>query len=145
MKIELRKFGFGDYLRILFRTLNREYSKEREDTFFSYFPKGLKSVFQKDSYEFAILVDGKFAGNIGFMKKPKENYEVGYSVLKKYRGKSIATSALSNLLKDFEKLGKITAVTDTENKASQKVLLNNNFKLTKQNKKKDELIWELAK
>ena len=145
MKIELRKFGVGDYLRILFRTLNREYSKEREDTFFSYLLKGLKSVFQKDSYEFAILADGKFAGNIGLMKKPKRNYEVGYSILKKYRGKGIATSALSNLLKDFEKLGKIIAVTDTENKASQKVLLNNNFKLTKQNKKKDELAWELAK
>jgi len=148
MKIELRRFGFRDYLRILFMTLDKQYSKEREDNFFSYLLKGLKSVSQKDSYEFAILVNGKFAGNIGFAKSKKGNYCVGYSILRKYRRKGIATIALSKILKlGFDELNfkKIIATTDLENEASQRVLSKNGFRIIKENKKDKEFIWGLIK
>lgn len=145
MKTELRKFNLIDYFRILFRTLDKEYSKEREDTFFSYFLKGLTSVSQKDSYEFAILVDGKFAGNIGFFNPKKGEYELGYFVLKKFRNKGIATKATKKML-DFGfnklKLKKIWAGTDINNPSSSRVLKKLGFEKIKTDKKKKELIWE---
>ena len=148
MKIILRKFRFADYLRILFMMLDKEYSKEREDTFFSYFLKGLKSVFQKNSYEFIILIDRKFAGNIGLFNINHDNCELGYMVLRNYRGKGVTTKAVNKIIKlKFKKLNitKIYAKTNINNKSSQKVLIKNNFKLIKENKKSKEFIWEKIK
>jgi RimJ/RimL family protein N-acetyltransferase len=144
MKIKLRKFKFRDYLRILFMTLNKKYSREREDTFFSYFFKGLRSVFQKDSYEFAILVNGKFVGNIGIINS-KKGYELGYMILRDYRGKGIATKAVEEIMKfGFRELNipKIFAITDLKNEASKKILIENKFKSIGNNKNKKGIIWE---
>ncbi len=148
MKIELKKFGFTDYFRVLLMTLDKKYSKERDDTFFSYFFKGLKSVFPNDSYEFSILVNEKFAGNIGLFNPKNEVYELGYMVLRDYRMKGIASNAINKIIKKgFEELNisKIFAITDFENKESQKVLRKNKFKLVKRDKTKKELIWERIK
>ena len=145
MNIKLKPFGFINYLRILSMTLDKKYSKEREDTFFSYLLKGLKSVFQKDSYEFTIFVNGKFAGNIGFFNSKNRSYELGYMILRNYRGKGVATNAINKIIKlGFKELNisKIFAITDFENKESQKVLIKNKFKLIKREKNKEKLIWE---
>jgi RimJ/RimL family protein N-acetyltransferase len=146
MKIELRKFNIIDGFRILRLTLNKEYSQETETTFFSYLFKIIKSFFKKEKiYHFAILVSGKFGGNIGLTEKKNKEYELGYLVLKRFRNKGIATKAIKEILNfAFKKLklNKIKAITDKNNKASQKVLIKNKFKLMKRDKKNKELLWE---
>ena len=148
VKVELRKFRFPDYLRVLFMMLDKQYSQERDDTFFRYLKKGFKSVQQRDSYEFSILVNGKFAGNIGLIKSKKGPYEIGYMVLRKYRSKGITTKAVEKILKfGFIKLKikKVIAITDLKNGASQRVLRKNKFKIIKRDKKLKELSWEVRK
>jgi len=147
MNVSLRKFGVRDYFRILGYMLNREYSCERENTFFQYLTRGLKSVRQNDSYEFAILSDGKFAGNIGIIQKEKDQ-ELGYWVLKKFRSKGVATRAVKEITAiAFKELGftEIIAMTSIENVPSQKVLKKNKFKIIKRDKKNKELLWRLRK
>lgn len=148
MKIQLIRFRFIDYLKLLLMTLDKKYSKERGDTFFSYLFKGVKSIYEKNLYQFAILVDGKFAGNIGLSESKKGEYELGYMVLREYRRKGVATKAINKIIKfGFEKLkiSKVLAKTDVKNKVSQKVLIKNKFRLIKRDKKDKSLIWEKKK
>ena len=94
------------------------------------------------------MVNGKFAGNIGLSESKKGVYELGYMVLREYRGKKVATNAINKIIKfGFEKLklSKILAKTYFENKVSQKVLIKNKFQLIRRDKKLKELIWERVK
>ena len=93
-----------------------------------------KSLANKNSYEFAILVDGDFAGTI-VLENPnqgKKSYEVGYFVAKKYWGRGVATKALKEICKfGFNKLElkRIWGGCVSDNKASLKVLEKSGFKL----------------
>ncbi|MDO8528453.1 MAG: GNAT family N-acetyltransferase [Nanoarchaeota archaeon] len=149
VKVELRKFNIVDYFRFLLLTLNKDYSRELDNTFFGYIFKGIKSLFlKKKYYKFAILVDDKFAGSIALYYNKDTNYELGFIVLRKYRNKGIATEASKKIL-DFGfnklKLKKIIAITDISNKTSQRVLRKLGFKIIKENKKEKEFIWEKRK
>jgi len=145
MKVELRIFNFVDYLRFLLLTLNKESSKELDNNFWGYLFKGLRSLFKKNrDYKFAILADGKFAGSAA-LSYTKEGYEIGYFVLKKYRGKGIATKAARDVLNfGFKelRLRKVLALTDTDNKSSNKILAKTGFKKIRENKKEREFLWK---
>lgn len=71
------------------------------------------------------------AGSIGFFSMPDENcaVETGYSVLPQYENKGYATEMLEGVINWSRKNGalKITAHTDSDNIASQKVLRKNGF------------------
>lgn len=146
MEVKLRKFNIIDYFRFLKLKLNKESSKELNSTFFGYILKGLKSLFKREEhYKFAIFVNGQFGGSIALFNPKSNIYEVGFFVLKKYRNKGIATKATKEILNfGFKKLklNKIVAITDMNNKASQKILKKVGFKKIKENKKKREFLWE---
>lgn len=147
MEIELleKKFNIIDYFRFLGLTLDKQYSRELDNTFFGYLFRGLKSLFRKEKdYKFAILIDRKFAGSIALYKE-KKDYEWGYFILREFRNKGIATRASKKILNfAFKKLklNKIIATTDLDNKASQRILRKLGFKKIKENKKEKELLWE---
>jgi len=126
-------------------TLNKQDSKELDKSFFGYLFKGLKSLFRREkNYKFAILINKKFAGSIALYKE-NEDYELGYFILRNFRGRGIATKASKKILNfGFKqlKLNKIIANTDLDNKASQKILKKLGFKIIKENKKEKELLWE---
>lgn len=145
MKIELRKFNIIDYFRFLGLTLNKNYFGEFSKSFFGYITQGVKNLFNKNKfYKFAILVNRRFAGSIA-LYKDKKDYDLGYFVLREFRGKGVATKATKKIL-DFAfkklKLDRITATTNMNNKASQKILKKLKFKKIKENKKEKEFIWE---
>ena len=147
INVEIKKIGLIGELKILLTTLDKGYSKERQDTFFSYLKKILKSQFQnKNIYHYKILVNKKFAGNIGLFNPKKRVYELGYFILRKYRNKGVSTMAINQILNlGFKelKIKKIKAITNKENIASQKVLKKNGFKIIKRSK--DEFVWEKLK
>ncbi len=144
MRIKLKKFGLIGHLRILLTTLDKDYAEERQDTFFSYLKKSLKYLFRKeDAYKFRIIVENKFAGNIGLFNPKNGTYELGYFILREYRNKGVITKAIEQIIKfAFEKkqIKKIIAITELDNLASQKVLKKNKFKKIK--KSKYEITWE---
>jgi len=148
MKIRLRKFNILDYFKFLKLTLNPETSKEFDKTFFGYIYQGIKNLFVKNnSYTFAILVNKKFIGSIAIYKEEK-NYEIGYFIIPEYRKKGIAKKAVKEILNysfNYLKLKKIIASTEINNKPSIKVLKDSGFKITKRNKKENELIFEKLK
>lgn len=145
IKVELRRFNIIDYFKFLRLTLNKQDSKELDKSFFGYLFKGLKSLFRREkNYKFAILINKKFAGSIALYKE-NEDYELGYFILRNFRGRGIATKASKKILNfGFKqlKLNKIIANTDLDNKASQKILKKLGFKIIKENKKEKELLWE---
>lgn len=146
VKIELRKWNIIDYFRFLSLTLNSQTRKELERGFFGYILKGIKDIFSKKrDYKFAIIYNEKFVGSIAIYKNDEKDYEIGYFILPKYRKKGIATKAIRKIVNyAFRKLKlkKIKAETDSTNLSSIKSLKNNEFKLTKRNKKGNELIFE---
>lgn len=146
MKLQLKKSGMKDFLRTLLLTLDKEYAKEMETTFFRYLWINIKKDLQGDkAKKFSIIVNNKFAGNIGFFNFKKTRAEVGYSILRKYRRKGLAIKTLSQALEKAKELDikKITAITDIENIPSQKVLSKNKFKKVRVNTKENEIIWEI--
>jgi RimJ/RimL family protein N-acetyltransferase len=149
VKIDLRKWNTNDFFRYLRLTLNKDYSKEFSSNFFGYlFCQGIKNLFIKNKdYKFAILVYGKFAGSVALYYK-KEGYELGYFILKKFRGKGIANKSAKKIM-DFGfrklKLKKIMATTDMNNYISQKILKKLDFKRIREDKKEKEFIWEKTK
>ena len=93
-----------------------------------------KSLKNKDTHEFAILIDGKFAGTV-VLENPapgKKTYELGYVVCKKLWGKGIATKAV-RLMIDYGfkkmKINKIWAGGLSNNPASKRILEKCGFKL----------------
>ena len=151
MKITLRKLGIRDLSNIVKTIKNPEVGDRLQYNFRGYFLKGLEETFKrKDTYKFAILADGKFAGGI-VLEKPntdKTSYELGYFVNRDYWGKNVATSAVRNTLQfgfNNLKLKKIWAVTEKDNPASGKVLKKAGFKLMSKNDKKNQLMWEKSK
>lgn len=145
LAVRLKNFGFVGYLRILFTTLDKDYSREREDSFFSYLRKGLGSLFvRRDKYTFRIIVENKFAGNIGLFNPVREEYELGYFLLRGFRNKGVATEAVRQIIQIAKEKGikKIFAITDTPNIPSQKVLEKNGFKINKKKSPKGEVfLW----
>ncbi|MXQ73551.1 GNAT family N-acetyltransferase [Clostridiaceae bacterium DONG20-135] len=83
--------------------------------------------------QYAILVNGKFAGTIGVEKACdvyRLNGELGYWLCRSYWGQGIATKAVSLMVKEaFAKLdiNRIHAEVFEPNKASQRVLEKNGF------------------
>ncbi len=146
MDIKLKRFNLLDFFRFLGLTLNKQYSKELEDNFFTYLFNGAKYFFDKRHlHKFVILADEKFAGSIGLWYSKKRDWEVGYFVLKKYRNKGVATEALQKILKfGFDKLNfkRVIASTDIGNKSSQKVLKKSGFRKIGEDKKENEFLWE---
>lgn len=76
--------------------------------------------------------DPKFIGIIGHYRLQPENHraEIGYMLLPEYHGKGIATEAIKAALIyafDEMKLHSVEAVIDSENIASEMVLLKNGF------------------
>ncbi len=145
MKIELRRFNLIDYFRFLLLTLDKNYSKEFSKSFFGYIIGGIKNLFNINKfYKFAILFNSKFAGSIALYKTEKD-YELGYFILREFRGKGVATKAGKKILKfgfGKLKLNKIIANTDWDNKASQKILKKLGFKVIRKDKKEKEFLWE---
>jgi len=113
-----------------------------------------KSLENKDSYEFAIIVENNFVGTI-VLENPnsgKKGYEVGYVVARDSWNKGIATNALKEICKfGFNKLRikRIWAGILSNNPASRRVLEKAGFKFegrlknsTYKNKKYyDDLIY----
>ena len=145
MKINLRKFGFIDYLRMLRLTLKPETSKELEKTFFGYVISGIKSWFDTTPrYKFAVLIDGEFAGSIGIYKE-KGFYVMGYYVLPEYRGKGIATNAvrkLFDIIRSNPNVKVIRAETKENNIPSLRVLRKNGFRMIRRNKRDKGVLFE---
>jgi len=145
MEIELKRFGFVDYLRMLKLTLKPETSKELDKTFLGYVVGGIKGLFDRTPrYKFAILMNGKFVGSLGIYK---ENgfYGMGYYVLPKYRGKGIATIAARRLLDKMSgepDVKMIRAETKENNLPSLNVLRKNKFKIIRRNKRSKDIVFE---
>ena len=151
MKIILRKMGIRDFLNLAKAIKNPEVGDRLQYTVPGYLLKGLEEILKrKNTYKFAILADGKFAGGIVLEKpnKDKTSYEVGYFVARNYWNKGVASEAVKKIVRlAFEKLNikKVWAETDIDNPASGKVLKKAGFKLKKRDKKKKELKWEKEK
>lgn len=143
VKIKLRKWNMLDFFRYLKLTLDRSYSKEFSSNFFGYlFFQGIKNIFIKRDYKFAILADGKFAGSVALYYKDGD-YELGYFILGKFRNKGIATKASKEIMRlafNKLKLKKVISTTDFDNKISQKILRKLGFKKIKEKNK--EFFWE---
>lgn len=82
----------------------------------------------------AILVDGKFVGNIGHWQSDGQAL-IGYWIAREYWGKGIATQTLAQFL-PLVSLRPLFAHVAKHNLASQRVLLRHGFVLT------DQLIQE---
>ncbi|MBI2660225.1 GNAT family N-acetyltransferase [Candidatus Woesearchaeota archaeon] len=86
----------------------------------------------KKELNFAIDIDGKVIGGIGFRDMKTHRAEVGYWLGKKYWNKGIISEAL-RLITNFGfkklKLRRVYAIVFTKNKPSAKVLEKNNYKL----------------
>lgn len=97
VKVELRKFGFVDYLRMLSLTLKPETAKELEKSFFDYVVSRITGLFNAiPRYKFTILINKKFVGSIRIYKE-KGYYGAEYYVPPKYRRKGIATIVVKEL------------------------------------------------
>jgi len=145
MKIELKKFGFFDYLRMLKLTLKSETSKELDKTFLGYVASGIKGLFNTTPrHKFAILMNGKFVGSIGIYKE-KGFYDMGFYILPNYRGKGIATIAVRRLLGAMQgelDVKVIRAETKEDNIPSLNVLRKNRFKIIRRNKWSKDIVFE---
>lgn len=107
------------------------------------------SLYAKDSNEwlvlnvnvtpvlnFAIEVDGQFAGSIGIVPKTdvyRNNMEIGYWLGEPYWGKGIASKAVELICKKirshYPHINRIYAEVFENNKASMRVLEKNGFQL----------------
>jgi len=148
VKVELRKWRFENFFRFLLLTLNKSYSKEFSTNFFGYlFFQGIKKIFVNKDYRFAVYVNNEFAGSVALYYN-KGKYGLGYFILRKFRGKGVATEASRKML-DYGfkelKLKKITAEIDIKNKASNRIVKKLGFKKIKENKKEKEFFWEKRK
>lgn len=145
VKIELRKFGFIDYIRMLNLTLKPDTAKELEKSFFGYVISGIKGLFDRTPrYKFAIIMNGKFVGSIGIYKE-RGYYEVGYYILPEYRRKGIATIAVRKLLNYASHkpdINIIRAETEINNIPSLNVLKKNKFRMIRKDKKSKYLVFE---
>jgi len=140
--------------------------KEAEKNFMSV-PKNIAEAkkeishnLKKDSLNFVIEVDNKFAGFINleyhYDKRNKHAAIVSYGIIHKFRGKGIATKAVKIITNyGFNKLGlkRISGICRTFNKASSRVLEKAGFKLEgilRKNKFKDgeyldDMLWAKIK
>jgi RimJ/RimL family protein N-acetyltransferase len=149
MKVELKKLTIR-YLFDFMRTIkNPEVGSKLQFNVPGYLLKGLKEIWGDlgGSYKWAILVDGKYAGDVVLedFNKDKTECEIGYYVAREFWGKGIATKAVKEILKfAFKdlKLKKVKADNDLDNPASGKVLKNAGFKKMKTDKKKQIVLWE---
>lgn len=145
MKIEIKKWRLRNFFRFLFLTLDKSYSEEFSTNFFGYlFFQGIKKIFVDKDYKFAVYAGGEFAGSVSLYHK-KEGYELGYFILRDFRGKGIASEAGSEML-DYGfkrlRLKRIIAVIEMKNEASNKIVKKLGFKLKKRDNKNKELFWE---
>ena len=80
-----------------------------------------------------IVVDGVVVGDIGFHGPPSPELavEIGYSVVRAWRGRGVASRACALILQQAWQDGADTVVaeTDADNVVSQMVLLRNGFQL----------------
>ncbi|MDD5699925.1 MAG: GNAT family N-acetyltransferase [Candidatus Nanoarchaeia archaeon] len=141
MKIELKPLTIKYLFKFAKAIKNPDVSGRLRYNLKGYLLKGLKEILtRKDSYKFAILANGQFAGGIVLENpnKDKDSYEIGCFVAREYWNKGIATKATKKML-DFGfnklKLNKIWAGVDINNPASSRVLEKLGFKLRKTNKK----------
>ncbi|MBW3014007.1 GNAT family N-acetyltransferase [Candidatus Woesearchaeota archaeon] len=165
MNVTIRKLRLSD-IEDLRRCLNdKDVIKRLDDEDIKY-PFTLKvakkyisnSLKDKNAHEFAILLDGKYVGNIVLENptKTKKCYELGYAIGKKYWGQGIATKAVKLMIEyGFKKLKtkRIWAGVLSNNPASAKVLKKCGFKQEgrlrkhtfKNGKYYDDLIFGLIK
>ena len=85
---------------------------------------------------YQIVVDGQVVGDIGFHGPPADRtpcrVEIGYCVVPAWRGRGVASRACALIVEQAWTLGAEVIVADTEsdNLASQRVLLRNGFRST---------------
>ena len=87
---------------------------------------------KKTSINFAIDINGEIIGGIGFDSIEKHKAEIGYWLGKKYWNKGIITESVRLITKlgfDKLKLRRITAHVFPKNKASARILENNDYRL----------------
>lgn len=150
MKIKIRKIRLSDSKDSAKCISNKEIIKQITGTpypcSFTYAKKeilkSLKNWKTKKAYHFAILADGKFAGELFLENPDKTNkiYEIGYYVGRDYWGRGIATEAIKQATKfgfNQLKLVRIWAGTFTDNPASGKALKKAGYKLEGIKRKSD--------
>ena len=148
MKVQLRKIGITDAFTFWKAIRNPEVGNRlRYNSLLGFALKELKDfLIQKKSYNFKIVVDGKFAGGIGLRNPNKAGtiYGLGFFVAKEYWNKGIATQAVREMLKfgfGKLKLKKIVADNTIDNPASGRVLKKAGLKLIKIDKRNDKMFW----
>jgi len=166
MKIKIRKIRLSDAKDSARCVSNKEIIKQITGTPFpcpishakKTISKSLKNWKAKKAFNFAILVDNKFAGEI-ILENPdstKKIYEIGYYVGRDFWGKGVATEAIKQASKfGFSKLHlvRIWAGTFADNPASGRALEKAGFKLEGIKRKSDfwkgkyvdSLMWAMVK
>ncbi len=148
MKIELRKFKMSDLDEMMEMFLDEKVTDAIGLTLSSNPPKITKKFEKKwlkesiaeykkkkpSKYNFAIISDGIYVGNMGTHKIDYENEstEIGYWIGKKCWGNGIATRALKLFIKKLNekfKLKRIVGFAFTFNPASKRVMEKCGFKL----------------
>ena len=138
----LRPYRKGDETAVLRYMNNGDVSKYLSSAPYPYKIKDAKEWVKKcvragrrkkkKFLSFAIELNGKVVGGIGFDSIERREAEIGYALGKKYWNKGIASEALK-LVTDFGleqlKLKRITAHVFPQNKASSRILEKNGYKL----------------
>jgi ribosomal-protein-alanine N-acetyltransferase len=77
--------------------------------------------------------DNQFIGTVAVVKDPNNDDEIGYHFLENYWSLGYGFEICKGLISDCQKIGmkKIIAYVVGENKASVKIVENNNFKILK--------------
>lgn len=140
----LRPIKKEDEISIWKNANNKNISKNLYDAFPSpytrkdakdWIKKTIKKYKNWTVSEFVIDIDGKAVGAIGGDIKDKKQFKssFGYWLGEEYWGKGIMTQAVklytNYIFKNFKNIVRISPIVYPWNKASQKVLLNNGFKL----------------
>ncbi len=83
-----------------------------------------RSLAGREGHQFAITEEGAVVGSIGMRVNQFATGHIGYWCAREARGRSVATRALRSVARfglETLDLGRLELVTDTENRASQRV------------------------
>ncbi len=141
-RLILRPYRKGDEMAVLGYMNDRDVSRYLSSAPYPYKIKDAKEWVKKcvkagrrkkkKFLSFAIELNGKVVGGIGFDSIGQDEAEIGYALGKKYWNKGIVSEALK-IVTDFGfeglKLKRITAHIFPQNKASARILEKNGYKL----------------
>lgn len=150
VKVEIRPFKFGDYVRFLKVRLSPRTRKEFARSVLGYFIVALKDVSSRiKAYKFSVYSNDRLVGFAGIFDERGYD-EIAVFIFPECRGRGIATQTIKELVEycfGKLKLKKVSAITDGLRLKLEKILKTQGFRLVKREKQEKNKIriWELRK